>query len=77
MNALKKRLLEYYKQLYKEKSDEYKGACKVSGKLNLSQEEHGPKYWKLHKLLQELQSEGYLEQNKGSGFKLKKSLKQE
>ena len=44
MNALKKRLLEYYKQLYKEKSDEYKGACKVSRELNLSQEEHGPKY---------------------------------
>ena len=69
MNDLKKRLLEHYKQLYKEKPYKYKGACKVSRDLNLSKEEHGYNYWNVHSLLQDLQRDGDLEQKEGFGFR--------
>ena len=69
MNDLKKRLLEHYKQFYKEKPYKYKGACKVSRDLNLSKEEHGYNYWNVHSLLQDLQKDGYLEQKEGFGFR--------
>ena len=59
MSNLKKRLLEAYKILYKNNPKEYQGACKMSMKLNLSEEEHGYNYYGVHNLLLELKRDGF------------------
>jgi len=71
MDELKRRLLNFYKELYRKNPNKYKGACKASRKLKLSKKEYGYNYWKTHNLLQELEREGYLEQKAGYGFRKK------
>jgi len=71
MNNLERILLNGYKSLYRENPNQFKGAGKISKKLNLSKEEQGHNYWRVHNILQELQTEGYLEQKHGYGFRKK------
>ncbi|MDE0517934.1 MAG: hypothetical protein OXH36_00035 [Bdellovibrionales bacterium] len=71
-NNLKSRLLNAYRKKYEENPHKYIGACKISKYLNLSEKEHGEKYWITHGLLLELKGEGYLEQLFRHGFRLKK-----
>ena len=71
-HTLKSRLLKEYKILYKKDPTEFYGACKISKRLNLSEKEHGAKYWKTHGLLLELKKDGFLEQSpNGKGFRYK------
>lgn len=69
IEELKRRLLSFYKELYRKNPHLFKGACKASLELGLSKEEHGYNYWKAHNILQQLQTEGFLEQKKGKGFR--------
>lgn len=69
-------LWKYQKTLkwYIENPNRYMGACKISGEISIPEKFHGHNFYGVHKILQELQDEGYLKQSKGKGFK--KSKKQ-
>ena len=66
----KRCLLEAYKTLYKEDSNAFIGAVKVSDRLKLSEEERGSHHGGVHYLLKQLKEEGYLKSKKGYGFRL-------
>ena len=67
-NDLKKYLLEAYKTFFKEDSNAFIGAVKVSNQLNLSEEERGSHHGGVHDLLKQLKKDGYLESKKGMGL---------
>ena len=68
---IKKRLLKEYEKIYKNNPEEWTGACRISRRINLSEEQHGYNYWKTHNQLLQLEKAGYLEQKKRSGFRFK------
>ena len=72
MSEIKTRLLEAYEQMYEDNPKEYKGACKINKQIGLSEKDYGHNYYGIHKHLKELEKEGYLEQEYGSGFRLYK-----
>ncbi len=70
-NKTKKRemIKDFYKDFHKKHLGKYIGAYKIDDRLSF---DPGHNNFPTHDILLELVKEGYLKQNKGSGFRLKK-----